>query len=393
MEENHMNDAVKLGLIGLGPRGQWLLNTLLEMDEIEIAAICDKDPGFNSLILDKISKTENKLPDVYTDYNDLLARQDISGVIIATNWVTHVDIAVASMKAGKYAGVEVGGEASIDGCWRYVRAYEETKVPCMLLENCCYGKNEMTVSNMINCGVFGEILHCECGYNHDLRKEMMELSRNRLQVNMHRNGDLYPTHGLGPIAQMLSINRGNRFVSLCSMASKAAGFKQWLADNDSEHALASYDFVKGDVVQTMIKCAHGETVLITHNVSAPRPISRLNMVQGTRGAYSEEGGGVFIEGITKGDSWEPLDSYHEKYAHSLWKQFEKGGIKGGHGGMDYLVMAEFAHIIREKTEAPIDAYDTATWRAVTVLSEQSIAMGGAPVAFPDFTNGKWVDRK
>lgn len=384
-----------LGVIGLGPRGRGLIRTMISVEEIEIKAICDTYSNTFEGVFQIFDEAGLKRPETYTDYNELLERQDIEGVVIATNWITHIPLAIAAMKAGKYAGVEVGGAASIEECWQLVRVYEETGVPCMLLENCCYGKYEMMVLNMIKKGLFGEVVHCECGYGHDLREHLAGKypPGNRLYNNMHRNGDLYPTHGVGPIAKMLNINRGNRFVSLTSMASKAVGLKDWIKKNkEPGYELANYDFVEGDVVQTLIKCAHGETVLVTHNVTLPRPYSRFNVVHGTNAIYMEDKMGIYIDGSNKGEIWEPIDDYYEEYGHPIWKEFEARGVKGGHGGMDHLVLEAFADSIINKTKTPIDVYDMATWMAITVLSEQSIYMGSSPVAFPDFTNGKWINR-
>jgi len=387
------NKIVKLGLIGLGSRGRGLTRNLVHIDGIEIVALCDINPAFFDELSEFFDKSQIQKPDFYTDYNEFLARSDIEGVVIATNWITHIPLAIAAMKAGKYVGVEVGGAASIDECWQLVRVSEETKIPCMLLENCCYGKYELMVFNMIKKGLFGEVVHCECGYGHDLRG-LAGRKNNRLYNNMHRNGDLYPTHGVGPIAKMLNINRGNRFVSITSMASKAVGLKDWIKKHkDTDYELVNFDFVKGDVVQSLIKCAHGETVLVTHNVTLPRPYSRFNVVHGTNGIYMEDKKGIFIDGKTEDEKWDCIDDYFDEYGHPLWKEFEASGVKGGHGGMDPLTLKAFADSVRNKTQTPIDVYDTATWMAITVLSEQSIYTGSSPIAFPDFTNGKWIDRE
>lgn len=389
-----MNEQiVKLGVVGLGSRGRSLIGTLINIKKIQITAICDIEASFFEESLKVFDDAGIQRPDTYTDHNELLKREDIGGVIIATQWITHIPLAIDAMKAGKYVGVEVGGAASIEECWQLIKVSEETGIPCMLLENCCYGKYELMAFNMIKEGLFGEVVHCECGYGHDLR-QFARKPNNRLYNNMHRNGDLYPTHGVGPIAKMLDINRGNRFVSLTAMASKAAGLKSWVKEHkEPEYELADYDFVKGDVVKTMIKCAHGETVLITHNVTLPRPYSRFNVVQGTKGIYMEDTKGIFIDGKSEDEKWENIDDYFNEYGHPLWKEFEASGVSGGHGGMDHLLLKAFAECVKNKTQTPIDVYDTATWMAITVLSEDSINKGSSSVAFPDFTNGKWIDRE
>lgn len=384
--------TIKIGFIGLGPRGRGLFETLFQIEEIKITAISD-------IVSENIDKTLEKFdekgvvrPKTYTDHKALLANDEIDAVIIATNWLSHIPVAIDAMKAGKYTAIEVGPAASLDECWQLVRTSEETGMPCMLLENCCYGKYELMILNMIRMGRFGQVVHCECGYGHDLRY-MVDEMHNRLRNNMHRNGDLYPTHGLGPIAKMLDINRGNRFVSLVSMASKASGLKDWIKKNkEEEHELSGFDFVKGDVVQTMIKCAHGQSILITHCVTLPRPYSRFNVIYGTNAIFSEEKMSIYLD-EKKNEQWENVDDYYNVYAHPLWKEFDEEGSKGGHGGMDYLVLKAFAECVVNKTKPPIDVYDAASYMAVSVLSEESIYKGSGAVAFPDFTNGRWVDRE
>ena len=308
------------------------------------------------------------------------------------------------MKAGKHVAIEVGGASSIEECWQMVRTSEETGKFCMLLENCCYDRNEMAIFNMVKQGIFGEIIHMQGGYQHDLRDEISlgrENRHGRLFNFQNRNGELYPTHQLGPICKVLGINRGNRFVSLVSMASKSRGLNEWIKKNKGEdYDLADYSFNQGDIVTTMLKCSNGETVVLTHDCSLPRNYSRCYRVQGTKGIYMEDGQTIYIEGRTENPdgSWmHPADefkAYREEYEHPLWKKYSQDGIHAsGHGGMDYLVLSAFVESVKLDAKPPIDVYDTAVMMAVTCLSEQSIALGSAPVAFPDFTNGMWIDRE
>ena len=285
-----------------------------------------------------------------------------------------------------------------------VRTSEETGKFCMLLENCCYGRNEMAVFNMIKEGIFGELVHMEGGYRHDLRDEIAlgrEHIHGRLFNFQHRNGELYPTHQLGPIAKALNINRGNRFLTVNSIASKAKGLNEWIKNNKgTDYDLYGYDFNCGDVVTTLIKCANGETIQLNHDCTLPRPYSRDYLVQGTKGIFTEgddNKGKIYVDGHQTTEHWthvwDDFQPWREKYEHPLWRAFEKGGVKGGHGGMDFLVLSGFVEAVQLDAAPPIDVYDAATWMAITCLSEQSIAMGGAPVPVPDFTNGKWIDRE
>lgn len=387
--------VIQLGVIGLGGRGRSLLKELLAMDDVSVTAVCDVYDDRLQMGL-TIAKQAGSPAEGYSDYKAMLERDDLQGVIIATTWNTHAEIAIAAMKAGKYAGIEVGGAASLEECWELVRTSEETGLPCMLLENCCYGRDELAVLNMVKQGLFGELIHCQCGYQHDLRDEVAmgeENRHNRFHNYLHRNGELYPIHGLGPISKCLDINRGNRLLSLTSMSSKARGIRHWVNENlGEEHPLAKLEFAQGDIVTTMIKCARGETIQLIHDTTLPRPYSRAGRVQGTKGLWMEDNNSIHIEGRSPAHRWESFDSYREQYEHPIWKHYLKDGVREGHGGIDYLVLRAFAESIKHGTDTPIDVYDTAVWMAITVLSEQSIQLGSAPMNIPDFTKGKWIKR-
>lgn len=396
MNLENVSKKVRLGVIGMSGRGSSLTRSLLDMDDVEIKAVCDlyEDRVQNGIAL--CESQGRPRPDGYADYKELLKRDDLDGVVIATAWTAHATIAVASMKAGLYTATEVGPAASLEECWDLVRASEETGMPCMLLENACYGREEMAVLNMVKKELFGELVHCQCGYQHDLRDEValgVENRHYRIHNYMNRDGDVYPTHGIGPIAKMLDINRGNRFVTLTSMSSKARGINAWAAEHlGQDHLAAKANFRLGDVVTTMIKCQHGETVVIVHDTSLPRPYSRAGRVQGTKGIWMEDKAAIHIDGRSPHHAWEPFESYLDEYEHPLWKEFIEFGVRGGHGGMDYLCLRAFVESIARQVEPPIDVYDTVTWRVISVLSEQSIGLGGTAVPFPDFTNGRWFTR-
>ena len=397
------NTAVKLGVIGLGPRAETLFATLrgFPQEECQITAVCDINPERNKFTCELFQKHDLPVPKVYTDHKALLADKDVDAVLIPTSWNSHLGIATDAMKAGKYAGIEVGGASSIEELWQLVRNAEEFGGSCMMLENCCYGRNELLVMNLVRKGLFGEIVHCSCGYEHDIAYELMDETGcicERGFQNLRRNGDLYPTHGLGPLAKILNINRGNRFLSIASFASKACGFRNYAQKVGSP----MQDFAMGDVVTSVIKCANGETITLTHGVSLPRPYSRDGRVQGTRGIWLEDAKGIFIDGISETRTeidvagnpyyshiWDPVEKFYEEYDHPIWQEFRKNPA-GGHGGMDTLALRAFLDAVRNRTTPPIDVYDCAAWMAVTALSEASIAAGSVPVPFPDFTNGKWI---
>lgn len=389
--------TIKMSIIGLGGRGSWWLGELLKMEDVEITAVCD-------LHADRMEKGQAMCTERYghpvfasTDWHDIVARDDGSeAVMITTYWNDHVKIAIAAMKAGKYAAFEVGPAQSIQQCWDLVRTYEETGVPCMLMENCCYNREEMTVLNMIKKGLFGELLHCQGGYQHDLRavSNSMERDHERAWQYFHRNAELYPTHELGPIMSYLNIHRGNRMLTLTSMATKSRGLNKYIKDHcGPEHPLYNEEFKLGDIVTTSIRCANGETIVLTHDTSSPRPYSRGGRVQGTCGIWMEDLHGLHIEGRTQCEVWEPMANYLEEFEHPLWKKTAAGTYTGGHGGMDWLVMRAFLEAVRRKIQTPIDVYDSAALMAVAILSEESISMGSMPVAIPDFTNGLWLKRE
>lgn len=406
MQNGFADQKTVFGVVGLGPRTtDGIIPTLLKLDGVEIGAICDLSDQAIATALEVFKKAERPEPAVFRNYHDLLALPEIEAVLAPTSWNGHLPIAIDAMEAGKYAGIEVGGASSIDELWRLVRAFERTGNPCMLLENCCYGRDALMTLNMVRQGLFGELVYCTGGYEHDLRSALTRpvdpgRESERMLHNRFRNADLYPTHQLGPIAKLLRINRGNRFLTLASTASKARG----LQDYAQRVGRAEVMSAKGDIVTTVITCAGGETVTLVHSVSLPRPYSRSGRVQGTRGIWLEDAKGYYIEDICrkkkKIDSdgnpyyrfgWDPAKKFYKKYDHPIWRDYHSQMI-GGHGGMDGLVFSAFRDAVQNRVAPPIDTYDCATWMAVTCLSEQSIAMGGHPVAFPDFTNGKWINR-
>jgi predicted dehydrogenase len=326
-------------------------------------------------------------------------------VIIATPWLWHTAVAVAAMKSGKWAGTEVPAAVTIQDCWDLVNTSEETGMPCMIMENVCFRRDVMAVLNMVRQDMFGELMHCHCGYQHDLRGVKFNPGAEfgpgangeaewRTQHAVRRNGDIYPTHGVGPVAKMLNINSGNSFVTLTSTATKTRGLHNYIVDVGGEdHPNADVEFKLGDIVTTVIKCANGETVVVSHDTNLPRPYSLMFRVQGTKGLWMNDGRTIYIEGVSpESHRWEDFGPYGERYDHPLWKRYEDRATGSGHGGMDFFVMNAFVEAVKRGVEPPIDVYDAAAWSVISPLSEQSIAMGSAPVRFPDFTRGKWVTR-
>ena len=391
-------DSVRVAVVGVSGRGRGLLGLLLGMPDVEVIGVSDLYEDRLARAKQDVIEKRGNTPMASTDFRRLLEMKELDAVITPSSWTSHADVCIASMDAGKYAATEVGGATSVEQCWELVRTSERTKKPCMLLENCCYGREELTIFNMVKQGLFGELVHAEGGYQHDLRDEICNGRENRhyrLANYSNRNGEVYPTHELGPIAKCLNINRGNRMLTLTATASKARGLHEWVKTHrGEEYDLFNRQFTMGDVVTTVIKCAHGETITLTHDTSLPRPYSRGNRIEGTKGIWMEDKYAVYLEGVSpKADVWDSLNNYYEKYEHPLWKWYRTEGVKGGHGGLDYLVLRAYVEAVKAGTQTPIDVYDTAAWMAVTCLSEDSVAMGSMPVAIPDFTNGKWFQRE
>ncbi len=394
-----MKETINVVFVGLGGRGYGLLNMVLDtMPDVNVVGVCDLYEDRTEAGKQAVINKRGNTPVATLDYHELLKMDEVDAVITPSAWDAHIPICIDAMNAGKYVATEVGGAYSVDQCWELVKTYERTGVPCMMLENCCYGREELTVLNMIKKGLFGEIIHCEGGYEHDLRDEVAlghENRHYRLDNYMNRNGELYPTHELGPIAKYLNINRGNRMISLTAMSSKARGLNAWINDNrGADFENANFAFAQGDIVITCIRCAHGETIVLKHDTTLPRAYSRGNLVHGTKGIWSEDKYGCMFDGSCEGASWghrfTDMNTFFPEHEHPLWKD---DTAVGGHGGIDYLVMRGFVEAVKAGTQTPIDVYDTASWMVISCLSEDSIAMGSMPVAIPDFTNGKWIKRE
>lgn len=404
-------DKIRLGYIGVGARGMSHISEGLLRDDVEIVAICDIQESSLKNCRTYIAKKGKPAAVEYTGgidaYKKLLDRKDIDAVIIATPWQFHRDQAVDAMKAGKYVGCEVIAGLSIQDHWDIVNTSEETGMPYMTLENVCYRRDVMAALNMVRQGLFGEIVHLEGGYQHDLRgvlfngEKGVQYGKNasseaqwRTQFNIDLNGDIYPTHGAGPVMQYADINRGNRFTNLVSFASKSRGLNAYVEELAPGHKNAKINYKNGDVISTMINCANGETVLLSHDTHLPRPYSLGFRVQGTKGIWMDVSQTVYIEGQSKNhDQWDPAKQWFEKYDHPLWKKYQDKALGAGHGGMDWFVFNAFVESVKQKKQTPIDVYDSVTMSVIMPLSGKSLEEGNKPQEFPDFTRGKWKTRK
>ncbi len=400
-------ERVNVGIIGLGQRGSGLTETILAIDEARIVAVSDVYEDRRDAEVARVEEKYGEKPRAYADYHDLLKDENVQAVLITAGWEEHIRIAIETMRAGKITAMEVGGAYSVEECWELVKTYETTGTPIMMMENCCYDRFELLGTALARAGKLGEIVHCHGAYAHDLRDEVTggRVNRHyRLNNYMHRNCENYPTHELGPIAKVLGINRGNRMLSLVSVASKAAGLAEYVkSDKNPDKTLENVTFNQGDVVNTLIKCANGETISLKLDTTLPRYYSREFTLSGTKGLCVQESDMVFLEEkCNSHEFFETPDTirkylgnakeYESEFLPDIWKNITDKDRELGHGGMDFLMFRDFFRRILEGKELPIDVYDAAAWMSISALSEQSIALGGAPVAVPDFTNGRWVKR-
>lgn len=395
-------ENLKLGFIGLGQRGSVLLDSILcNFPDVDVVAVCDSYEDRTEKAAQNIEKRRGNKPAMYTDHSQLLADENVDIVLISASWEAHVPLAVEAMRAGKITALEVGGAYSVEDCWLLVRTWEETKVPFMFLENCCYGERELLATKLTRTGKLGEVVYCHGSYCHDLRSEICGGVKNRhyrLRNYLIRNCDNYPTHNLGPIAKLLNVNRGNRMLKLVSMGSKSRGLENYVNQNEGYEFLQGKHFAQSDVVTTMITCADGTLITLKLDTTLPRAYSREFTVSGTKGLCSELENVVLFDGddFNHEASLSKCRDFADKYKDlrpKIWRDITPEEIAAGHGGMDTLMLRSFFDAVRNGTEMPIDVYDAASWMVVTCLTEASIANGGMPIDIPDFTGGRWVIRE
>ena len=402
---------IRVGFVGVGNRGSGLLDIALHMPGIEVPAVCDIQKPHLDQAVAMVEKAGQKRPEGYgkdeNDYRRLMDRDDLDAVIIATYWEWHTPMAVHAMKTGKYAGVEVPIGITMDDLWQLVNTQEQTKVPCMMLENWSFRGENLVVLNMIRAGLFGEIIHCHCAHSHDCTEiwwfDEKERPRWVGAYLLKRNADQYPTHSLGPVLSWMNINCGDAFDTLVSVASRSLSINDHFRRKfGPDHPMAKQKIMQSDIVTSIVKTKKGNTIVINNDMQTPRPYDNRWEIEGTRGLYNEQRWSVFMDGEKpKGNDahkWEPLQPYEKQYEHRLYKGLgdpEQRKARGlfGHGEPDYLELQEFFRAVRYKTPTPIDIYDSVTMSVVIPLSEESLAKGSMPVKCPDFTKGQWEKRK
>jgi hypothetical protein len=395
-------EVVRVGLVGVGARGLSLLRDLLAIEQVQVTALCDIVQAQCLKGQARVEQAGQKTPALYfkheRDFENLCRREDVDVVYIATPWNWHVPMALAAMLNGKHAAVEVPAATTLKECWQLVETSEKTRRHCIMLENCCYGYNEMLVLNLVRAGLFGQLTHAEAAYIHDLRRLLFSDQSEglwRRSEHVKRNGNLYPTHGLGPVANYLGVNRGDKFDYLVSMSSPQLGFDAYRAKHVPQGDPKWKETYKcGDMNTTLIKTAKGRTIMLQHDTTSPRPYDRINLISGTKGTFRDYPPRIYFDGQEGGERWTTLDKYKEQYEHPLWKRIGELARKlGGHGGMDFIMNYRLIQCLREGLVPDMDVYDAAAWSVPGPLSEMSVAQGSAPVKFPDFTRGRWQQER
>jgi predicted dehydrogenase len=401
LNRNENKEPVKIAVIGTGNRGTSLLRNLLTIDGVEIKALCDLQADRLAHAANLCREAGQEEPVQYAGdeygYKKLLEEESLDAVIIATYWDSHAAIAMEAMKHGIRPGVEVPIALSLDECWDLVDTSEKTGIPCMMLENWSFRKDNLAILNMIRQGIFGEIVHCHCAHSHDCidhwffdREDGHQRWPAKFLINYNR--DQYPTHSLGPVLSWMDINCGDVIAEIHSVATASKGINAYFKRRFGEdHPNAGLKYKQGDIVTSTLKTRKGKTIVVNYDMQLPRPYDNRWLIQGTLGVYNEQRNALYITGASpEYHQWEPFPPYEEKYLHKWWKE----GIDPdrGHGGVDYLELSLFIDAVRRKTQSPIDVYDSVTMSAVVALSGISIEKN-QPVEFPDFTRGKWETRK
>jgi predicted dehydrogenase len=390
-------ELVRIGYVGIGGMGSAHVRNLLRIPGCRITAVCDVNPERTAWAVKAVTEAGHPEPAVYDrgprDFERLCAEEDLDLVYNATPWEWHVPICLAAMRHGKHAAVEVPAAMTVDDCWALVEAAEQHQRHCVMMENCNYGRMEMLAFHLVRQGLFGEILHGEGGYLHDLRDIKFSTRGEglwRRAWSQKLNGNLYPTHGLGPIANCMDINRGDRFDYLVSMSGPSRGLQNWAAEHYPPGAPQRQEqFVLGDVNVTLIKTANGRTIYVSHDTNLPRPYSRIHLVQGTKGLFQGYPDRVYIEGRGKPHRWEQANDYLEEFDHPLWKDIAAQAKGAGHGGMDYMEDYRLIKCLREGLPTDMTVYDAAALSSLVGLTVQSVANRSRPVDVPDFTRGRW----
>ena len=391
-------DPVRIGFVGVGGMGSAHIRNLLKIEGAVIKAVCDIVPEKVARVQKWVVKAGFPEPAGYSrneyDFIRMCEKEDIDLVYTATPWRWHVPVCVAAMKNGKHAATEVPAAVTVDDCWKLVETAEKYNKHCIMMENCNYGRTEMIILHMVRKGLLGELQHAECGYLHDLRALKYSFRGEGLWRTYHsiyRDGNLYPTHGLGPVMQWMNVNRGDQFDYMVSMSCTSRGLKLYAEEHFGKaDPRARQTYKCGDVNVSLIRTKLGRTITLVHDCNTPRPYSRIDMLQGTKGivrGYPERN--IHIEGLSPAHRWESLENYQKAFDHPLWVINENAAKGAGHGGMDYIEDSRLIYCMRKGFPLDTDVYDAAAVSVVSELSERSVAHRSRSVDIPDFTRGLW----
>ncbi len=398
--------TIKFAVCGSGRRGASIAKSILaNLPDVVICAVSDPYIDKAEILADELSERVGYHPNVYSDHIELFANESPDAIFVATSWDSHIPVAIHAMERGVAVALEVGAVYNEEECWQLINTYEKTKTPFMLMENCCYGKEELLATSMARAGKFGEIVYCHGAYMHDLRNQISYGEINRHYRNgeySEHNRDNYPTHDLGPISKLLNINRGNRMLSLSSRASKSSGINEYVKGKADIEYLAERKFAQGDIVETIITCENGELINLRLDTTLPTYYSREFTVRGTKGLFEQKLNMALFDGEEMDEGGrisylkQEIDNavkYYDEFLPDIWKNITQEMIEAGHGGMDIFEFEAFCDCLRNGKEMPIDVYDAAAWMSISYLTEQSIAQNGASVEIPDFTKGAYKTRK
>ena len=392
------HETVRIGMVGTGLRGRSVLNELLGIEGASVVAVCDVVPDKAQRAVKMITDKGQPAPAVYTDgdhaFEKLVARDDIDIVYTATPWEFHVPVMLAALAHGKHGASECPIGSTLKDLWALVDASEKAQRHCIHLENCNYGYNEMLVNRMVHAGVFGEVLHAEAAYLHDLREILFENRDEglwRRAWHTRSNSNLYPTHGLGPVSWYLDVHAGDRFDYIVSVSTPERGLSRWREEKVPDRTDPKWKekYITGDLNTSIIKTVNGKTVMMQHDVSNARPYTRHNRVLGTKGTFEDYPPRIYIEGQAGGERFGPIDEWKKQFEHPLWTKLGDKARGAGHGGMDYIMAYRLIECMREGLAPDYDVYDAAAWSAPLPLTEMSVAKGSVPMKFPDFTRGEW----
>lgn len=400
-------DKVKMAFIGVGARGRSHCSQIASMvGDAEVVAICDLYEDWANESAANVEKKTGKRPPVYTkgdkDYLRMLDEVKPDAVIISTDWATHAPMAIDCMNKGAHAFVEVPLATTVEDMWKIIDTSEKTQKHCMMMENCNYGREELCWLNIVNKGLIGELLHGEAAYIHELRGQMKQVERGtgswRTYQWAQHNGNLYPTHGLGPVSQYMNLARtDDMFARMVSFSSPSKGHAAYAKANfPADHKWNNMEFVGGDMNTSIIKTVLGRTIMVQWDETSPRPYTRHNLIQGTLGTLAGYPSRVAGEKFGDGNyhKWiegeEAMAEIYAQYEHPLWTRVGDLAKKmGGHGGMDYIMLFRMVECLKKGEPIDQNVYEGAFWSVVGPLSGKSIIEGGAPQVFPDFTRGDW----